>query len=242
VGGLARVSAAADGKSCAYKLDDADVTLSLVPVTGGADATLAKIEADLKGEMGAASGAASPAVEPPKPGAKSEADRVEADAWSDAKAVTRDKSDDGADLADTVKTRTDAKPGGHGASADMDDDKNDEAHVNLPFIHIDAQGDKADVHVGPIHVDANGETATVKMSKAVRLRGEPFSARGRGIRATFVYAGDDLGSGYKYIGYEASGPQTGPLAVAVVRSRASHHVGGDLYDDVKRLVRRNGGA
>jgi hypothetical protein len=75
----------------------------------------------------------------------------------------------------------------------------------------------------------------------VRMRGEGFSMRKRGIRAMFVYAGDDIGGGYKYVGYEASGPRTGPLAVAVVKSKADSGFHGDIYGDVKRLVRRNGG-
>ena len=252
-GDLARVSVAPDGKSCVYKVENGEVTLSLVPVTGGPDATLAKIEADLKGEAGAPAGTAADtaAMEPAKPGAQVEAQKVDAEAWSDAKVAQTGSAKGGevdADDEDSVTTRVEStvkkrvreKLAARGI--DTDDKDNEAAHINLPGIHIDAEGDRADVHVGPIHVNANGETATVKMSKTVRLRGEAFAPTGSGIRASFIYAGEGLGGGYKYVGYEAAGPKTGPLAVAVVHSRAGHGSHGDLYDDVKRLVRRNGGA
>ena len=78
------------------------------------------------------------------------------------------------------------------------------------------------------------------MYRDVRLRGEALSREKRGMRATFIYAGDDLSGGYKYLGYEASGPKTGPIVVAVVKSTTENRHD-DMYDDVKKLVRRNGG-
>jgi len=246
-GALARVSVAVDGKSCVYRVESGEVTLSLVPVNGGPDATLAKIEADLKAEAGAPTGQAADtaAMEPAKPGAAAEARKVDAEAWSDAKVAQAGAAkveDEDTDEGSSIKARVREKLASRGIEADDKDKDGESAHINLPGIHIDAEGDRADVHVGPIHVDANGETATVKMSKSVRLRGEALSPTGSGIRASFIYAGEGLGGGYKYVGYEASGPKSGPLAVAVVRSKAGHSSHGDLYDDVKHLVRRNGGA
>ena len=47
-GDLTRASAAPDGKSCTYEASDgAEVTLRLVPVTGGLDSTLSGIETAL---------------------------------------------------------------------------------------------------------------------------------------------------------------------------------------------------
>jgi len=246
-GQLTRMSVAPDGRSCVYRVQNGEVTLSLVPVVGDADSTLAKIESDLKAEAGAPASAAgdTAAVEPPKPDAQAEAQKVDTEAWTDAKVaeagVAKDDSDDDeSDVGGAVRKRVRDKLAARGI--DANDKDQESAHINLPGIHIDAEGDRANVHVGPIHVDANGETATVKMSKAVRLRGEALSPHANGIRASFIYAGEGLGGGYKYVGYEASGPKAGPLAVAVVRSKAGHSGHGDLYDDVKRLVRRNGGA
>lgn len=51
-GDLKRVSAAADGKTCAYQGDDTEVTLRLIALDNGdTRAALAPIEADLKGIM-----------------------------------------------------------------------------------------------------------------------------------------------------------------------------------------------
>jgi hypothetical protein len=60
-GDLKRVSAAADGKTCAYQGDDTEVTLRLIALDNGdTRAALAPIEADLKGVMPVA------APEPPE--------------------------------------------------------------------------------------------------------------------------------------------------------------------------------
>ena len=75
----------------------------------------------------------------------------------------------------------------------------------------------------------------------VRLRGEALNPEKRGMRATFIYTGDDLGDGYRYVGYEAGGPKRGPITVAVVKSKTEDHDDNDLYGAVKKLVRRNGG-
>jgi hypothetical protein len=143
------------------------------------------------------------------------------------------------DLDRSIEDQVDAKLREKGLK--VTDGDGEHANIDLPGLHINASGDKADVHVGPIHVDASGETATVRSLQDVRMRGEAFSRQKRGIRAMFVYAGDELGGGYKYVGYEASGPRTGPLAVALVKSKTASGFHGDIYGDVKRLVRRNGG-
>jgi hypothetical protein len=61
----------------------------------------------------------------------------------------------------------------------------------------------------------------------------------RGFRATYILARDDLKDGWKAVGYEAAGPKAGPITVAVFKAHeGGHH---DVSDDIKRLVRRNGG-
>lgn len=247
-GEMTRVSAAVDGKSCSYhEADGAEVTLKLVPVTGGVDATLAGIEAELKAEAGMPATAG----EPPEPTAPPSAPGTPAEAESQAEVAkaAADAAKVSADAARDAAVKAEITAGGAEVKAKLDahgiqiSDDNEATHVNLPGIHISANGDKADVRVGPIHVNANGETAIVKITKDVRMRGEALSLTKRGVRATFIYAGDALTGGYKFVGYEASGPKTGPLAVAIVKAKADaakDH--SDIYDDVKKLVRRNGGA
>jgi len=79
----------------------------------------------------------------------------------------------------------------------------------------------------------------VRMSRDVRLRGEAFSPRRNGFRATYILAREDLKDGWKSVGYEAAGPKNGPITVAVFKAHEGRHR--DVSEDVKRLVRRNGG-
>ena len=76
---------------------------------------------------------------------------------------------------------------------------------------------------------------------AVEDHGEPLRREKRGFRALFIYTGDDLPDGYRFVGYEAGGPKRGPITVATVRSRNDGPDGEEIYPDVKKLVRRNGG-
>ena len=226
-GSLTRVSAAADGQSCVYRESDgAQITLTRMPVKGDAVATLAALEAELTTLGG--SPVASSADTTAAPGVAAEAARVVAEARADA----------GIDAA--VEEAVEGRPR---IQAKVDTETGEEhTQVDFPGLHIKAEGDKANVQVGPIHIKADGDssTATIKIYRDVRMRGEALSREKRGLRATFIYAGDDLTGGYKYLGYEASGPKKGPIVVAVVKSTAdSRH--DDMYDDVQTLVRRNGG-
>lgn len=47
-GDLRRVSQAPDGKACEYRSGETEVTLQLTPVVGGTEATLARLESDLR--------------------------------------------------------------------------------------------------------------------------------------------------------------------------------------------------
>ena len=101
--------------------------------------------------------------------------------------------------------------------------------IDLPGIHIvaDDNSDSAKVQVGPIRIDAGGDTATIRIRRDVRLRGEALNPERRGLRATFIYTGEDLPTGYRFVGYEAGGPKRGPLTVAVVISKSEGPDGGD---------------
>ncbi|MDO8800445.1 hypothetical protein [Phenylobacterium sp.] len=229
-GSLTLVSAAGDGQSCIYRESDgAQITLTRMAVKGSAVATLAALETELKTLGGSPTGASS-ADTTAAPGAAAEAARIEAEARADA------KIDAAVDEALGDRPTLQAK---------VEDTENGEerTEVDFPGVHIKADGDRANVRVGPIHIDADGDnaTATIKLYRDVRLRGEALSREKRGMRATFIYAGDDLSGGYKYLGYEAAGPKTGPIVVAIVKSTAENRHD-DMYDDVKKLVRRNGGA
>lgn len=238
-GDLKRTSVAQDGKACTYVADDgAEVTLQLVAVQGGVDATLARLEdqivpAGVETAEGGSTGEAGEAKPAEVVAGPSEAARkAAAEAAADAHAAP------GVKVEKDGKTVVDI----HG-DAGVTEDEHGTTHVNLPGIHITANDDDdtADVQIGPLRVNAGGDGATVRMRREVRLRGEAFSPEKRGVRATFIYTGSSLPDGYRYVGYEAGGPKAGPLTVAVVKSKSHGPDGGELYPDVKRLVRKNGG-
>jgi hypothetical protein len=240
-GDLTRVSIAADGKSCIYKAGDVDVTLQLTPVSGDAYSTLKGIETSLVGAQTTASAEASAAeAKAQKASATPAAHAGAAKAAQEAAADAGDKSHDGdwnADDKDDKDSVTVDKNGMHVAEGG----DHDHAHVNLPGLHIDADDDNANIDVAGIHINADDGHQTVRIMHDVRLRGQPFSRERRGLRATFISQQDNAG-GYRFVGYEASGPKAGPLTVAIVKSNNEIDNGNRLYHDIQRLVRRNGGA
>lgn len=237
-GQLERVSAAPDGKSCLYRIGSGtEVNLKLIPlVNGNATATLATIEGELKAI--AESGKPS-AKSKPESALATEAAKISAEAKADAQTGTDDdtKVDD---IDKSIEAEVNAKLKEKGIEVD-NQGEHDTARVDLPGIHITADGDNADVRVGPIHVDARGDTATIRSLETVRLRGEGLSREKRGIRAMLIYAGDNLPNGYRFVGYSASGRKSGPLVVAIVKSKSEDGFHGDIHGDINRLVRRNGG-
>ncbi len=244
-GDLTRTSASPDGKVCTYATSGgAEVTLQLVSTQGGVDTALAAIETNLLADR-------------VKPEETAKAEDAKAKDGKDAKQAASDSKE--ADkalneaLADAKDSGVDIKVKGKDGDAvnvEMHNGKVVTTHsydgttrVNLPGIHVVAndRDDTARVDVGPIHIDAGGDASTFKMRRDVRLRGEQFNPDRRGIRATFIYTGKDLPDGYRFVGYEAGGPKTGPIAVAVVKSKSDGPSGDELYPDVKKLVRKNGG-
>lgn len=230
-GELTRTSVSPDGKACTYTNGGgAEVTLQLVNVTGSADATLAAIETNLL------AGRKAPSPENGEGKAEAPA-KAGGEALKDAAQAAKEASDDTKGV--TVDVKIDNRLSEHGVVTET----NGTTRVNLPGIHVVANenDDTANVKVGPITIDAGGDGATVRMRRDVRLRGEALNPDKRGLRAMFIYTGDDLPEGYRFVGYEAGGPKKGPITVAVVKSKSEGPDGGDLYPDVKRLVRKNGG-
>jgi len=236
-GQLRRTGAAADGKSCTYAANDGtEVNLQLTPVNGDANMTLSALETSLVG--------------PPVAAAASAADAGKAPTSAPAKAAPPETGGDAARAAREASADAGASNGKnddwdsghthvHVAGVDTDDDH---AHVSLPGLHIDADGDNAKIDLAGVHIDANDDNATVHVVHDVRLRGQGFSRERNGLRATFIAKRDNLADGYRFVGYQASGPKAGPLTIAVVRSRDDIGNGDRLYRDIERLVRLNGGA
>jgi hypothetical protein len=134
------------------------------------------------------------------------------------------------------------------ASDDGDHD-HDHAKVDLPGIHINADGQKAQVKVFGFNIDADGDKADIQTPK-MGVKGATIHAgpSGAEIRAgdvgknaadlVFILAGDNAGpSGYRAVGYVARGPAAGPLVVGEFKSREGGH---DHHDrDLERLIDLN---
>jgi hypothetical protein len=242
-GDLKLSTVAADKKTCTYASRNGDqVSLRLIPVSSTYEAALLPIETELQGEQEAATPATdakaagtpvdTKAAKASATDAAKAAKEAENDAFSDLRKARKDGDgdhDNGSDHVSIAGGTIVADSGAHG----------DHANINLPGIHISADDDKANVSVGGVHVDAGEDGATVRMSRDVRLRGEAMSRDRRGFRSTYILAKDNLKDGWKAVGYEAAGPKSGPITVAVFKAHhGDHH---DVSEDVKRLVRKNAG-
>jgi hypothetical protein len=236
-GDLKLTSAAADKKSCTYVTGEGDeVSLRLIPVSAGYEAALQPIEQELQGEetsdqdtAKAAASKTSETVAKASTGTASEAAKAAKEADDDAR-------------SETPRAQKDHDEGGHSKiSVDSDDDHGGRADINLPGIHItaDDEKDSAKIDVGGVHIDGGEDGATIRTSREVRLRGEALSPQKRGFRATYILAKDNLKNGWKTVGYEAAGPKAGPIAVAVFKVHEGHRH--SVSEDIKRLVRENGG-
>ena len=149
------------------------------------------------------------------------------------------------------------KPAGGGAtaSASATSDTGDKVDLDLPGIHVHTNGDgRAEVNAMGVHVDADdhGSHHAVITTPGgpghdqVTVNADDGGARievhekGSGIRSMFMLASDKPGpNGWKAVGFEARGPQGGPLVVASVLSKGDHNQ--DLRDQARALVKHNVG-
>lgn len=132
---------------------------------------------------------------------------------------------------------------GH-AKPDKDDDDDDSdgadrANVDLPGVHVKANGDKADVNVFGLTVHADGDNANVNVGHGKNQAVVTAGPGGAEIHANsvdstnaslvLILASDHAGpTGLRAAGYLAKGPVSGPLAVVTFKSDAQH---GDWRDD-----------
>ena len=213
-GELSRVSAAADGQTCVYAGQNAQVTLSLVALNGGdAEAALAPIEANLKTLMPAMR---TPAP-PPPPGSKARGESAKIS----LPGVKIDAHDKGADI----------KIGGltinaNDGSAEVKVAKNVTDKAGGSTVSVNSSNDEE----GDVDIHANDDGAQIRQRRG-----------GDGVRATLILASDKSTSGYRVVGYEARGPKGGPLAVAVVKAKGRDGSDHDIFEDMKTLVRHNVG-
>lgn len=228
-GELSRVSVAADGQSCTYHGQNADVELRLVALNGGdAEAALAPIEADLKTLMPTMKTAPPP---PPTPGGKPAKSRGES-ARINLPGIHIDAHDKGADIKIgglTINANdgsAEVKVAKNVTLRDGDSQKQITERTSGGNVSVKASDDEE----GDIDIHANEGGAQIRQRK-----------RGDGVRATLILASDKATSGYRVVGYEARGPKGGPLAVATVKAKGRDGSDHDVFEDMKTLVRHNVG-
>jgi hypothetical protein len=149
------------------------------------------------------------------------------------------------------------KPPGGGATASSSSStgSGDKVDLDLPGIHIHTNGDgRAQVNAMGVHVSADendSDHAVVTVPGGpghdqVTVNATDGGARievhekGAGIRSMFMLASDTAGpNGWKSVGFEARGPQAGPIVVASILSKGDHNQ--HLRDEARDLVRHNVG-
>jgi len=241
-GDLRRVSAAPDGKSCAYvDGDGAEVTLQLVAVSGDPEAALKPIEASLASLVPPLDSKAEPAV---AEAAGKDAPKAAEDAAAARAAAASDAAVDA--------SATGEAPSDEDAADVMDEDEN--VDVDMPGVHVRTRGEKAEVKVFGFQIDADDSTGDDRV-QVRHGRGLMVDANHNGavvrmtnssranLKSTVIFKMDSPGpQGHHVVGYVARGPRTGPLVVATVKSKSDDdddvgpHEG--VFSDATRLARR----
>lgn len=143
------------------------------------------------------------------------------------------------------------KPAATAAAADDAPKGDQDVDISLPGISIRTSGESANVKVGGANgpnIRANDDGAEIRVQRNVEIDGkkvESESRRGRhddgGVYSRFILASDKATQGWAVVGYEARGPQGGPLVVATLKAKRGHHSDDDSFSDVDALVRHNVG-
>jgi hypothetical protein len=210
-----KLQGAATPRQCAYTADDgASVTLQLVDLNGGdARAALASVEQAVNAE-------APEAVRPPptpSPGDAAAAASGSGD-WDTKNSHERADIDlPGLHIHSQGSGRADVDVGGVHVTAHDHGQGHDDAHVVVDGGH------------GGVTVDAHDGGAQVRIQES-----------GKGVRLAYFLESEQPGPhGYRVAGYEARGPNGGPVVVAQVLSKERDD--DDLRHDARALLRRNVG-
>lgn len=243
-GELRRTGLAEDGRSCRYSGPDGqEVTLSYLALDGRSpEAALAPIEAELRTLV--------PSAAAPEPGTIAR----ETEPPTDAELPQPPEPPEAPAAAEGVPTppKPPEPPQVDRAWTAGGGRHGDRVKVDLPFLHIEADGtnDRAKVRVFGTEIDAGDDRAVVRGSwngskheihagdGGAEMR---FGSVGRNrADLTYILASDAPGpGGYRAAAYVAKGPVAGPLVIASGRAREgwdNHH---DQADDLKDLVNRN---
>jgi len=248
-GQLTRVRIAPDGRSCDYVGPrGAEVTLRLLRVADGgqAEAALTPLETELNGLMPHTLAKIAKAEAEAR--AEEAAARVEAEAEAksvEAEARAEAAADAGVDAAEADGAVHVALPG---LTVRTEGDK---TVVRMPGLKVDStDGGDAKVNIGGVKIDAHDARGTISMDagdEEVNISAQDDSAKirtrkkGEGLRMSYVLVDEQASAqGWRLVGYEARGPASGPIVVAVVKSKDRKE--DEVFDAAKALVRANVGS
>jgi hypothetical protein len=115
--------------------------------------------------------------------------------------------------------------------------------IDLPGIHIHASGRDNDHGSGNVQIgsdDGHGGPGSVNITAHDKGAEVRINDGHGGIRRKVIFASDTAGpNGYKVAGYDARGPQGGPLVVASILAKTDDQ---DRFeDDITQLLRINVG-
>ena len=139
------------------------------------------------------------------------------------------------------------KPTQAEAAANSDED----VDISLPGVSIRTSGGSANVSVGGAdgpQINADDDGAEIRVQRNVTIDGRTVESEGRrrrhrddSVYARFILASDKPTGDWAVVGYEARGPQGGPLVIATVKAKRGEHGDHDTLSDVDALVRHNVG-
>ena len=177
--------------------------------------------------------------------------RLSRDLPAAAAATAQRRADQAATQADAAQAQADAAAVQADAAAARADAaaSGDRASVHLPGLSIDAQGEKANVRIGGINIRADDSNATVDINgddQTVNIQSHDDGAQirtraaGQATRTTWMLTDSrQTESEWRVVGYEARGPEGGPIVLATVRTRDRD--GDAIFDAAKDLVTLNVG-
>jgi hypothetical protein len=172
-----------------------------------------------------------------------EASAAAAAAHADADAARADAEAARADATAVAESASVRVPGVHIES------HGDDAEVKLPGINIESRGDRSSVRIGGINIQSNDGSGSVNIRSgddrvSIQSHADSTEVRtstgGDSTRITWVLTDPEASeAGWRLVGYEARGPQSGPVVIATVRSRDSER--GRVFADARDLVTLNVG-
>lgn len=236
-------SAQAGGTVCTYGGPrGAEVSLHLVSLEGTTpDEALTRFENELIASMpNTAAQMRGAAADAEAEAARADAEAARADAEVARAEADMARAEAGAQSGDRATVRM---PGVTVESS------GEEASVRMPGMAVDTNGDNARVRIGGFSIDASEGSQAVAISssdESVSIQAHDDAAEirtrapGSATRVTYILTDNTASdSGWRLVGYEARGPQGGPIVVATVRAKDRNNDG--VFDDAKDLVSLNVG-